>query len=476
MSPLRTEAGPRAGGPTTRAVPVPTLRSLAVGSAAVLLAGATGVALAFDVRAGAALVLSLVYVSLALTSLSLAIALWVPLIFLQAVPALNLGAEAAGALLVGAWLGTVRRAGAAGAIAAVIHRNRRTFATLALLLVWLSLSLLWAKSPGSVLADLWHWYALAVLLLVLATTLRSQRAVQLLLAGFVAGALLSLFYGLASGSLTAPGETSARLEGAAGDPNLLAACLVAAIVLAGGLAASTDRLGSRAALVGAIPILVAGLVASQSRGGAIAAVLTVLVAFVVFKHRRIHVAAFMLLVVGAATMWFSTTPGAWERVTTFDAGGSGRSTLWTGGWRVAKDYPLAGVGLNNFRNVAPDYAREPGALEDIRVLAEEPHFVHNTYLQQLAETGIIGLLLYLGFALGCLRAAWLAARRFAALRMTSLETLARAVFVAAISMLIAGFFLSGAVDQRTWVLFALGPALLGIASRPPGGGSDAGPR
>jgi hypothetical protein len=43
-------------------------------------------------------------------------------------------------------------------------------------------------------------------------------------------------------------------------------------------------------------------------------------------------------------------------------------------------------------------------------------------------------------------------------------------------MLIAAFFLSGGVDGRMWVLFALGPALLGIASRLPGDGSDAGPR
>ena len=163
-------------------------------------------------------------------------------------------------------------------------------------------------------------------------------------------------------------------------------------------------------------MLVAGLVASQSRGASVAALLTVLVAFVVFKRRRIHVAAFTLLAVGAAIMLFSTTPGAWERVTNFNAGGSGRNTLWTGAWRAAKDYPVAGAGLNNFRSVAPDYAREPGALEQVHILAEQPRYVHNTYLQLLAENGVIGLLLYLGFALGCLRAALLAARRFEAAR------------------------------------------------------------
>jgi O-antigen ligase len=447
------------------AVGVPAFHSLAIGLAAALLALATGAAFAYDIRAGMAVLLLFVFVPIALTNLTLAIALWVPMIFLQALPAFNLGAEAAGALLGVAWLGTVRSRRTADAVAAVIHESRRTFAALALLLVWLSLSLLWARSPADVLDDLWHWYALALLLLVLSTTLRTGRAIQLTLVGFVAGALLSVLYGLFSGSLTAPTETSARLAGAAGDPNVLAACLVAAIVLAGALAASTNQLWARAALVATIPILVAGLVTSQSRGGAIAAVLTVLVAFVVFKRGRLHVAAITLLTVGAAIMWFSTTPGAWERVTTYDAGGSGRSVLWTGAWRTTEDHPIGGVGLNNFRDVAPDYAREPGSFQDVRVLAEEPHFVHNTYLQLLAENGVIGLLLYLGFGLGCLHAAWRAARWFGVLGRGVLETLARAVLVAGISMLIAGFFLSAAIDQRIWLLFALGPALLGIAVR-----------
>ena len=468
MSPLRTEIGPRAPGFTTGAGAAPALRSVVVAAAAMLLAAAAGVALAVDLRVGAGLVALIIYVPLALINLPLAIALWVPTTFLQALAAFNLGAEAAGALLAVAWLGTIRASGTARAVAALIHRNGRTFAALALLLVWLSLSLLWATSPSRVLQDLWHWFALAALLLVLSTTLRTGRAVQLVVAGFVVGALASILYGVAfSNSLTEPGAASARLQGAGGDPNGLAASLVAAVVLAGALAASSQRRWARVASVAAIPPLVAGLVASQSRGGGIAAVLTVLVAFVVFERGRVHVAAFTLLVVGVAIMWLSTTPGAWHRLTNFNAGGAGRTTLWTAAWRASKDHPVAGVGLNNFRTVAPDYAREPGQLQEVHILAEQPRYVHNTYLQLLAENGVIGLLLFLGFVLGCLRAMLVAARRFKAIRSTSLEALARAAFVATISMLIAAFFLSAAIDARMWILFALGPALLGLASRAP---------
>ena len=45
---------------------------------------------------------------LVLVNLRLGLALWVPLIFLQGVPALNLGSKAAGLLIVVAWIGNLR--------------------------------------------------------------------------------------------------------------------------------------------------------------------------------------------------------------------------------------------------------------------------------------------------------------------------------------------------------------------------------
>jgi O-antigen ligase len=349
-------------------------------------------------------------------------------------------------------------------VATIVARHRRLLEVLVLLLVWLSVSILWAEAPGHVLADLWHWFALALLWLVLATMLDTPRALRLAAGAFVTGALLSVLFGVLTGGL-GPGAAT-RLEGAAGDANFLAASLVAAMVLAAALAGTTPSPLARWAGLTAIPLLAAGLVTSQSRGGTLAAICTVVVALVVFRGRRTHVAAFALLMIAIAGMWFALSPTAWERVTALDDDGSGRSSLWTVAWRVVEDHPFEGVGLNNFIVVAGDYVREPGALSRVRLIAEDPHFVHNLYLQVLAENGIVGLILYSLFIVGCLRAALLAAQRFAARGDPAMETLARAVLVAAISMLISAFFLSSMVDKRMWVLFALGPALLAVASRP----------
>jgi hypothetical protein len=435
-------------------------------AAAIVFAPLVGLALAVDLAVGIALFAVICYLAISVVSLRAAVALWLPMIFLFALPAFNFAAEAAGLLLALLWLGLVGNRAHATAVAAVVDRHRRLLEILVLLLVWLGLSALWATSTANVLGDIWHWAAVALLWLVLATTLDSRDAVRLAAAAFVAGAIVSVMIGVASGSLNDP-ETELRLEGGAGDPNFLAASLVPAIVLAAALIGGVKGPLARGALVAAIPVLAAGLVMSQSRGGALAAVGTVLLALLAFRGRRWHVAAFALLAVGVSVAAFAATPAAWERISTFDSGGSGRSSLWTVGWRVASDHPLAGVGLDNFIVVAGDYVREPGALTRVQRIAENPQEVHNLYLHVLAESGIVGLALYLAFIAGCLRAAWMAANRFAARGDPAMEALARAVFVGICGMLISAFFLSSQVDLRMWVLFALGPALLAAASRGP---------
>jgi O-antigen ligase len=128
-------------------------------------------------------------------------------------------------------------------------------------------------------------------------------------------------------------------------------------------------------------------------------------------------------------------------------------------------HPLVGVGIGNFQVVEAHYVLGAGSISRIAYLTDVPYLVHNTYLQLLAESGIIGLLGFLLVAAACMRAAWVAAARFDSLGRADYADLARAVLMGTIGMLVALFFISDGDDTRLWVLLAIGPVLLSAAAR-----------
>jgi O-antigen ligase len=129
---------------------------------------------------------------------------------------------------------------------------------------------------------------------------------------------------------------------------------------------------------------------------------------------------------------------------------------------MGEDHPWLGVGVNNFRVESPNYVRRPGGPEDVYLITEDPHVVHNIYLQQLAETGIIGLALFATVLVLALRASWRGIRRLEEAGAGRLAGVGKSVFVAQLGGLTAAFFLSNGYDQVLWILLALGPALAAL--------------
>jgi O-antigen ligase len=432
-----------------------------VATAGVLSAALVSVGLATDVPLGVGLMLGALYAALVVVNFPLAVCLWVPLAFLEGFTAFNYGGKAAGLLLIVGWLGALKTG---VATTSVLRRHRRLVEVLGLFVVWISLSVAWAPDSSRALGDLWHWYAVAVIFVVVASTVNTRTTFRLICGAFVAGAVISVLASAATGNLLS-GTGTQRLASAVGDPNYLAMGLVAGLAIAAALAVGLSSPGWRWLLVVVIAVLAAGVVATQSRGGMVAALATGVAAVAIFKGRRKQVLGLVLVAAAVATVSFALDPHAWQRVTRPDARGAGRIDLWTVAWNISGDHPINGIGIRNFGVVAPDYVRTVGPLEHVDLVADRPRVVHNTYLQFLAETGIVGLSLFVILTLGCLRAGLKAAGRFRALGAGDLEVLAQGVVVALVGMLAAGFFLSSGIDRRMWVLFALGPAALEVAQR-----------
>jgi O-antigen ligase len=447
---------------------LPTRPAPLIAGGALFVALLAGAMLTRNVGLGLALVGVCAFVTIMLLDLPLAIAAWVPVAWIEYSDLTGRAPVVGTILLVVAWLGVSRASGvsldAGGAV-------RPVMLVLGVLLVWLTLSIAWSGNRSAAWAETKAWYGAAAAFFLVATALGSARTVRLVAFAFVAGALVAIVVGLSGhGGLTTTANaidlaTRQRFSGGAGDPNYLAAGLVAAIALAAGLLPSIRDPIAKVGVGAAIAAVAVTLAATESRGGIIAAAAALVAAVCLARGHRAHVAAFGVFVVAAAGAFFLASPSALQRATSFNAGGDGRTELWLVAWRMSEDRPLAGVGIANFPFESHNYVREPGNLNFVRLIVDEPLVAHNVYLQQLAETGIVGLALLLSVIAACLTAALRAARRFDALGDDALATLARASVVAMVGFLVASTFISDSTDRRLWIVLALGPALLGLARR-----------
>lgn len=149
-------------------------------------------------------------------------------------------------------------------------------------------------------------------------------------------------------------------------------------------------------------VMVAALFMSQSRGGVLAFVasasVVVVVALVKGRARRRSFAiiglVFLLLVVG----FVSGGRGLLSRLVDVELSAhrpGSRPSLWLHTFRMWVDFPAVGVGLGCFRHVFPMYkAAHFGEHEYLRA--------HCDYLQLLAEAGLVGGVLLVGFLIAVL--------------------------------------------------------------------------
>ena len=138
-------------------------------------------------------------------------------------------------------------------------------------------------------------------------------------------------------------------------------------------------------------IVLVGL--SGSRGSAISLGVTLLV-FLAWKQTRAWGLAglvFLGLAAILAPFVFSTIVGRF-----LGAPGetllSGRENLWPAAWQLISDHPLLGVGIGNSIYQVIPYLIHLGA----NISMQSGESIHNPILTVWAETGIPGLLLYLG--------------------------------------------------------------------------------
>jgi O-antigen ligase len=327
---------------------------------------------------------------------------------------------------------------------------------------WTLISVVWAEQPGQVYATVSRLIPNAMLFLVVFTAVRKRDQALWVIGAFVVAALLSAAYGLVTP--TDPTTVEDRLAGAGGNANETAASLVAAAMLAAGLAVTLRQSSLRLIAALGVPFCVLGVFLTVSRGGLVALAAALVAAIFAGGRWRGPALAVGITVVLSTVLYFGVfaSSDARTRVLAFE-GGTGRSDIWKVGWRMVKAEPIRGIGAGNFPNSSVHFLLAPGAIRRDDFIVDEPKVAHNTYLEVLAEQGVIGLGLFLaiiGFPLWC---ALKAAQVFTRAGDRQMEILCRALFVALVGILASDFFGSRQASKQLWLLMSLAPALLAIA-------------
>ena len=325
---------------------------------------------------------------------------------------------------------------------------------LALLLVGL-LGLTFAEDTFVIVRIVLMWSAfLAVAALVSSGT--PQELERVLRAVGLTGGIVGLIALATTGDqqLMAGGViASNRAEATFAHPNVLAFCLQMSIPVA--LVTGMRARGlMKVVLLAAAAIAVAGLALTLSRGGIVGAGISLAVLLAWAPFRRYAGAILLVLSLFAlaniGSLHDSSASLVAQRLGTLNSEGirdNPRTKIWRATPDIIADYPFLGTGMGNFGEVSPRYG-----IRDLGGFAYD--HAHNIVLTFAAETGLIGVFLFLGFVFAVARAG------MRALRAGDWPGFAPALAVAAS---LVGLFVTslGEYPPRTNVIMAMIMVLVG---------------
>lgn len=189
------------------------------------------------------------------------------------------------------------------------------------------------------------------------------------------------------------------------NPNDLASMALLQLSMAAALLTTERKTWVRLCAIGGMVVVPFLILLTQSRGVFLGLLAFIAIAFTA-QRRKLRVA---VRVAAALAILVAVTPsGVWNRLerltraTSTDdlaqvdgAEGSAfeRYEIWRVAAAIIADHPVAGVGFNAYKPAHFEYAANPKFYQNIRALRD----THSLYLNVTAETGFVGLFLYLAY-------------------------------------------------------------------------------
>ncbi|MDD9198212.1 O-antigen ligase family protein [Aliivibrio sp. S2MY1] len=237
-----------------------------------------------------------------------------------------------------------------------------------------------------------------------------------------------------------------------GDPNDLALVLMFPISFAVALLV-THQLPWHHRMIGfiAIPILFWAVIATQSRGG----LLGMIAVFGIYGLQRIKSKVLLMTIAVMASGALFVVAGISERVSGgaaeagIDASAMGRLYAWEAAFKMAVNNPITGVGLDNFYSNYFYYSPHWDGLN---------HAVHSTWFGVLAETGFLGLSVFISLIVVLIKSANRTLTSVKAVKdeiNPAIYASAQAIFAGLIGTIVSGTFLTQGFNWPIYILAAL---------------------
>ncbi|MFA0085842.1 O-antigen ligase family protein [Vibrio sp. E150_011] len=303
---------------------------------------------------------------------------------------------------------------------------------------------------------------LAIAWLITSPKELSRFSVLMIISGFLVSCV-ALFnsvngIGLVEGSRVTIGRDFGSMLG---DPNDLALVLMFPLAFSVAIATTNGiNKGFRTLSFITSLLLMMAVIATQSRGGLLGS----LAVLGVYAWRLIPSKTLLVFVASTAMVVLYAVAGISSRASGgaaeagIDASAMGRLYAWEAAFKMALDNPIFGVGLNNFYYNYYFYSPHWDGLN---------HAVHSTWFGVLAETGFLGLGLFIIFIVSLVRCATSTLRKLDSTTSAPpyLKAMAIAVYSGLIGTIISGTFLTQGFNWPIYILAALTIAVSQIASQ-----------
>jgi O-antigen ligase len=261
---------------------------------------------------------------------------------------------------------------------------------------------------------------------------------------------ISSFYAVYSGGVADTVEDSIRSAGLAGGANSAARYFLVALIFLYFLQVRQTNMLIRMALFAFMGLIILGVLVTVSRTGIL--LLAAAVGLLIMMERGGNrPQALVLVLVSITIVWFfadnilAISRSILPSIRTGSDTVGVRYGLWKAGIKMLEDQPLQGVGLGQYPRQLPYYGHEWLKVKYLNKGA------HNMYIQIAAETGLIGLFLFLGLLALSLRIFWRSQKS----ANPDLAFVGQTWMIAFILILIGGMTKHDHYDKLLWFMIGI---------------------